>query len=108
MFDIVNSGSQDAFVNGGHAAFHFLRVHARVVPHHGDYRNVDIGEDVGGSSQDDDRADNENQQRQDDESVRPMKCYSNDPHNVEPLPELLTSMNYETDKSRNTSKNRRI
>ena len=80
VFNVVDGGGQNAFVDAGQPAFHFLRVEARVLPGDGDHRNIDVREDVGRRAQDHDRANNENKQRQHDEGVGAIECDLNNPH----------------------------
>src|SRR5205823_305812 len=42
--------------------------------------NVDFRKNIGGGSQDDDRAQNQNQERDHDEGIRPIEGDSNNPH----------------------------
>ncbi len=56
VFDVIDGGGENAFVNGGYAAFEFFRVEAGVLPGDGDNGDINVGEDVRGSAEDDDGA----------------------------------------------------
>ena len=63
VLDIVHRRRQDALVTGGDPTFHLLRVEAGELPGHRDHRDVDVRKDIGGSSQDNHRAQDEDQER---------------------------------------------
>ncbi len=52
----------DRLERGGDASLYLLGVQAGILPGHGDHRYVDIRENVGGGTQNHDRADNQDEQ----------------------------------------------
>jgi PAS domain S-box-containing protein len=82
VLDVVHQRGKHALVHSGDAAFHFLGVEARILPGDGDDDdgNVDVWEDVGRRPQDNHRSEYQNEERDDDESVRAAECDSDDPH----------------------------
>src|SRR5579871_1195616 len=80
VFDIGDGGGEEAFVLRSDALFHVLCAQANVIPKNRDNRNVDVRENVDGRADDYQRADQQNQQRQYDESVGPVEGDLNDPH----------------------------
>jgi hypothetical protein len=80
VLDIVHRGGERPFINGGDALFHFLGAETDVVESRGDYRDIDVGKDIGGSAENDDRGQNQNQQRQYNKRVRPRQRKSDNPH----------------------------
>jgi len=81
--DVVDRGRHGALEVRDDAAFHLLRREAGVAPDDADYRDVDVGEDVGRHPQDGERADDQYQQRQHDERVGAAQGYLDDPHGGE-------------------------
>ncbi len=80
VLHIVDGGGEVALELRGDALFHLLRAESGVIPQHGDDGNVDVRENVGGGSQNHQRADQQNQQRKHNERVRPVERDSDDPH----------------------------
>jgi hypothetical protein len=80
MFHVVDKSCEHPLVDRGHAPLHLLGAHAGEVPDHGDDRDVDFRENIGGCPEDDNRAQNEDEERDDDERIRPVESDSNDPH----------------------------
>src|SRR5271168_1691527 len=60
--------------------FYFFRIQTGVLPGNRHNRNVDVWEDIGWRTQDHERTQDQNEQRQDDERVRPIQGQFNDPH----------------------------
>ena len=85
MLDVVDQGRQHPFVNRGDPPFHLLGIEAVVVPADRYDRNVDVRKNVRGRAQNDQRCGNQNEQRQHHESIWPVQCKANNPHD-EPLP----------------------
>src|SRR5262249_10486808 len=82
MLDVVDSGGEHALVDEHDARFNLVGGHAGVVPDHGDDRNVELGEDVGGGAVDADAADHGDEQRHHDERVSASQRQLNDPHDL--------------------------
>jgi hypothetical protein len=80
MFDIVDRGGNAAFVNRNDAIRHLLGSESVVVPDHAHHRYPDVREDVGGGTQNHQRADQQNQQRQHNEGIRAVESDSYNPH----------------------------
>ena len=78
--DVVHRGREHALVRGRDPPFQLLGVQPGVLPGHRDDRDVDRGEDVGGRARDDDRTGDQDQEREDDEGVRPIQRDPDDPH----------------------------
>ena len=73
MLDIVDRRRQRALVGGDDSARHLIGRHALVLPGHADDRNVDAREDVHRHAQGGKAADQKNQQRRNDERIRPAQ-----------------------------------
>jgi hypothetical protein len=71
VLDIVDRGGQRALERRGDAAGHLVRRQAGVLPDHADHRNANFREDVGRGAQRGQRTNDQDQQRQDHEGVRP-------------------------------------
>ena len=80
MFDVIDGGGENAFVNGSDSPFELLGIETGICPDDGDYRDIDVGEDVSGGTKDDNRADQQDQQCQNDKGVRAREGDSDDPH----------------------------
>jgi hypothetical protein len=80
MLNVVRNGRHETFEYGRDPAFHLFRVQPRVSEGHSDHRDVDVGKDVGRRTQNYDRAQNEDQQREDDECIWAPQGDSDDPH----------------------------
>ncbi len=81
--DVVHRGREHALVRGRDPPFQLLGVQPGVLPGHRDDRDVDRGKDVGGRARDDDRTGDQDQEREDDEGVRPIQGDPDDPHGRE-------------------------
>ena len=68
----------DALVGRDDAARHLVRRQAGILPGHADHRHADVGEDVGRRVERRQRPDDQDEQRQDDEGVRPLQRDAND------------------------------
>ena len=79
VLDVVDLRGERAFVVVDDAAGHVLRRQAGVSPHDADHRNVDIGKDVGRSPDRRQRAEDQDDDGQDDERVRPLQRDADDP-----------------------------
>jgi len=72
VLDIVRGRLGNALVGQGDAGRHLLRLQAGVAPDSGDHGNVDGGKDIGGRAQDRQHTHQKNQNRQDQEGIRPL------------------------------------
>ena len=70
------------------AARHLVGRQAGVLPDHGDHRDADFGEDVGRRPQRGKQADDEDQQRKNNERVRPLQGDTNQSQHVAYFPTL--------------------
>ena len=87
--DIVHRGGEDALVGCGDAALQLFCVQPAVLPGHGDHRDIDGGKDVGRCTGNDDGADDQDQEREDDERIRPVQRNPDNPHKGTILPDLI-------------------
>src|SRR3546814_550441 len=71
VLDVVDRRCQHALIWGRDARRHLIGRQAGVLPGHRDHRDLDRREDVGRRAQVRERSDDQDQQRQDDERVRP-------------------------------------
>ncbi len=90
VLHVIDQRGQRLLVRRGQPAFDLFGVQARVLPGHCHDWNVDVRKDVGGCSQDHDRAQQQNQQRQHDERVGPVQRNLHNPHGRHP-PRLYPS-----------------
>ncbi len=80
MLNVVRNRRHEAFEYGRDPAFHLFRVQSGVSESHSDHRDVDVGKDVRGRTQNHYRAENEDQQCEDHEGIRATEGDSYDPH----------------------------
>ena len=80
MLDVGDLRGQVAFVEVDDTAGHIVRQQAVVGPDDADYRNVDVGKDVGRSQQRGADAENRNHDGEHDERVGTSECGEDDPH----------------------------
>ena len=71
MFNIVYGGSQCALGLRDDPIAHLLRIQSAVIPKHADDGDIDIRKNIGGSPQNDNRAQNQEEQGKNNECVRP-------------------------------------
>ena len=69
VLDVADDGGEAALDIRSDPAFHFLGVHAGVLPDGGDDGDIDIWENIGGGAQNYDRTDKKDEQRQHDKGV---------------------------------------
>ena len=80
VLDVVDRGGHAALAVGDDAGGHLLRGESGEVPDHGDDGNVDVGKDIRGHRLDAEDAEDQNQQREDDEGIRPPQRKPDNPH----------------------------
>jgi hypothetical protein len=80
MLNVVGDCRHETFEYGSDPAFHLFRVQPGVSESHGDHWDVDVGKYVRRCTQDHYWAENEDQQCEDDESIRAPEGDSDDPH----------------------------
>jgi len=80
VLDVVDQSGQTALVLRGDAVAHFLGGQPSVVPDDADHRNIDFRKDVRGHPQKNQWRRKEDQQRHDQERIRPPQRNLNDPH----------------------------
>ena len=80
MLDIVDVGGQRAFVVRGDAVGHVLGGKAVIRPDDADHRDVDVREDIGRRAEYRERADDEDQHRENHECVGAAQRELDDPH----------------------------
>ena len=73
MLDVVDGRRQRALERCRDAAGHLVRRKASILPNHADHGDADIGEDVGRRAQRRERSDDQEQQREHNESIRPAE-----------------------------------
>ena len=71
MLEVVHGSRKRALTDGCDALFHLLRAQTCVVERGRDHRDIDCRENVGGYAENDYGRENQNQQCQDDECIRP-------------------------------------
>ena len=71
VFNVIYERRQRTFRHRCDPVAHILRRESRIVPDDADDRDIDLGEDIGGRPQNDNRPQNQNQQSQYGEGVRP-------------------------------------
>src|ERR1022692_3611799 len=80
MLDIVDRGGDAALGNRDNAIGHLLGWESVVVPDHAHHRYSYVRKDIGRGTQDHQRADQQNQQRQHHERIRTIESDSYNPH----------------------------
>jgi hypothetical protein len=80
VFDVVDRGRENAFVERGKPAFHLRRVQAGKLPGDGDHRDIDIGKDVRRGPQNNERTEDENEESQDNKGIGTAERNFDDPH----------------------------
>ncbi len=80
MLNVVYNRRHDTFEHGRDPAFHLFRVQPGIRESHSDHRDVDNGKDVRRRTQNHYGAENDDQQCEDDESIRAPEGDSDDPH----------------------------
>ncbi len=73
MLDVVDRRRQRALERRDDAAGHLVRRQAGILPDHADHGDADVGKDVGRRAQRRERSDDQEQQREHDEGVRPAQ-----------------------------------
>ena len=73
VLDVVDGGRQRALKRRGDASGHLVRRQAGILPDHADHGDPDIRKNVGRRAQRGERSDNQQQQREHDERVRPAQ-----------------------------------
>ena len=86
VLDVVDRNRNAAFGVGDDAVGHLAGREPGEIPHHADNWNVDVGKDVDGSAQNDDRRQDEEHQRHHDEGIRAPERKCNNPHRSKPTP----------------------
>ncbi len=87
VLDVVDEGGEGPLEGAGDAAFDLFWTEAGVLPCNGDDRDIDVGEDIGGGPQDEHRRSNQDQDREDNERIRPVKRKPDNPHEALPKDE---------------------
>ena len=80
MLDVIDEGGEGSLVRAGDASLNFFRAEAGVLPGDGDDGDIDVGEDVGGGTQDEHRRRNQDEDRQDDKGIGPVQREPDNPH----------------------------
>jgi hypothetical protein len=80
VLDVVDVRRQCAFIDGGDAVRHVLGREAVERPHDADHWNIDVRKDIRRGAHDCERAEDEQQDRDDDKGVGPVQGESDDPH----------------------------
>jgi hypothetical protein len=80
VLDVLDIGCERAFIVRGDALRHVLCGESVVGPDDAHHRNVDVRKDIRRRSHDRERADQEQQEREDNEGIGPAKGQSDDPH----------------------------
>ena len=80
MLDVADGGRHRAVDHGRDAVLHLCCGQPAVAPNHADDRDVDARENVRRHRDDRQQAEHRDEQRDDDERVRPAKGESDDPH----------------------------
>jgi len=80
MFNVVRNCCHETFEYGRDPAFHLFRVQPGVSESNSNNGDVNVGKDVRRRTQNHDRAEKEDQQCEDDESIRAPEGDSDDPH----------------------------
>jgi hypothetical protein len=80
VLDVVDEGGKGPLVGAGDAAFDFFGAEAGVLPGDRDDGDIDVGEDVRGGPQDQHRRRDQDQDREDNEGIGPVKREANNPH----------------------------
>jgi hypothetical protein len=78
--DVVDQRGEGFFEGRGEAAFELFRVEAGVLPGDGDDGDVDVGKDVRGGTQDEDRRSDQDEDREDNKGIRPVESEPDNPH----------------------------
>src|SRR5580698_7537065 len=84
MLDVVHVRGECAFVVRRDAIGHVLGGKAVKRPDDADHRDVDVREDVGRRAHDGERPEDEQEDRENDEGIRPPQGESDDPHGDTP------------------------
>ncbi len=80
VLDVVHCRRQRALDVVDDARGHLFGGQAAVVPHHRDHRDVDAGQDVHRRAKNGERSQDQQDERQHDEGVRPAERDADDPH----------------------------
>jgi len=83
--DVLDPGDgrrETALVKPREALLHFLRSEPAVLPHHGDHRDVDLGQDVRRHLEDRVDPPDDDEHRHDDKGVRAPQRKADDPHRI--------------------------
>ena len=83
MLDIIHSGGHGTLVGRDHAPLDLFRRQTRVVPHHTHDRDTDVREDVSGSTQGGDHAEDKDQKGRHNERIGTVERESDEPHHGE-------------------------
>ena len=78
VLDVVDRGGQRALERRGDAAGHLVGRQAGVLPDHADHGDADIRKDIGRRAQRGERPDDQDEQRQHNEGVRPAQRNADD------------------------------
>ena len=78
--DVIYRGSKLALESRDDSMFHLERRQAAILPSYYNYGDVDFREYIDGSTQNDQRTDEQYDQREYDKCVRPVQGQSYDPH----------------------------
>ena len=82
VLDVVDRGGHAALGVGDDAVGHLLGREAAVLPHHRHHRNIDVRKDIHGHGFNAENAQDQNQKREDDKSIRPPQRKPNNPHHT--------------------------
>ena len=80
VLDVIDEGGEGALVGAGDAAFDLFGAEAGVLPGNGDNRDIDVREDIGGCPEDEHRRSDQDEDREDDEGIGPVKRKPDNPH----------------------------
>ena len=92
MLDVVDQRSERSFGLENDAVRHVLRIESLIIPDDAHDRNIDVGQDIGGRVEDDERTQNQQQQSDNHECVGPSKGESDNPHSFLRVNSTLTPM----------------
>jgi hypothetical protein len=82
VLDIVDRCGHSPLGDGDYAFFHLVRRNSGKRPYNADYRNIDVGKNVGGSNQACDTAQQSDQNSHYDERIWPSQRKPDDPHGL--------------------------